>query len=127
MIRSGGRRVPLVVLALAAGGCALTFDATHLGVPTTMAGPAQAPPQGTPFRVTKHPVFLMLGLLPVSRPNLEDVLAGQVGTGAGVADLKITVRSRWSDLLVTVLTAGLVVPRSVTFEGVVVPAPAPGH
>src|SRR2546425_4756024 len=83
--------------------------------------------QGTPFRVTKHPVFLMLGLLPVSRPNLEDVLAGQVGTGAGVADLKITVRSRWSDLLVTVLTAGLVVSRSVTFEGVVVPAPAPGH
>ena len=127
MIRSGVRRVPLVVLALAAGGCALTFDATHLGVPATMAGPAQAPPQGTPFRVTKHPVFLMLGLLPVSRPNLEDVLAGQVGTGAGVADLKITVRSRWSDLLVTVLTAGLVVPRSVTFEGVVVPAPAPGH
>jgi len=43
----------------------------------------------------------------------------QLGGGTGVADLKIKVRSRWSDLLITALTAGLVVPRSVTFEGVV--------
>jgi len=110
-------------------GCALTFDSTHLGVPVTMAetaqapdrsGPGQAPPAGTPFHVTKHPVYLFLGLVAVSRPNLEDVLAGQVGTGASVASLKIKVRSRWSDLLVTALTLGLIVPRSVTFEGVVV-------
>ena len=119
----------LVALALAVSGCALTFDSTHLGVPVTMAeaaqapdrsGPGQAPPAGTPFHVTKHPVYLFLGLIAVSRPNLEDVLAGQVGTGASVASLKIKVRSRWSDLLVTALTLGLIVPRSVTFEGVVV-------
>jgi len=110
----------LVALALAVSGCALTFDSTHLGVPATMAEAAQAPAAGTPFRVTKHPVYLFLGLVSVSRPNLEDVLAGQVGTGASVASLKIKVRSRWSDLLVTALTLGLIVPRSVTFEGVVV-------
>jgi hypothetical protein len=28
---------------------------------------------------------------------------------------------RWSDVLVTVLTVGLAAPRSVTFEGVIVP------
>jgi hypothetical protein len=113
-------RGSVVALALVVSGCALTFDSTHLGVPVTMAEAAQAPPQGTPFRVTKHPVFLLLGLVPVSQPNLEDVLAGQLGTGASIASLKITVRSRWGDLLVTALTLGLVVPRSVTFEGVVV-------
>jgi len=48
------------------------------------------------------------------------VLAGQVGTGARIENLRIRVRSRWSDLLVTGLTLGLVVPRSVTFEGLVV-------
>ena len=37
-----------------------------------------------------------------------------------VADLKISVRSRFSDVLVTVLTVGIVVPRTVTYEGVVV-------
>ncbi len=112
----------LVLAALTMSGCALTFDATELGVPTSLAEPAQTPPQGTPFRITKHPVFLLWGLTGAARPNAEDVLAGQTGTGARVANLRIKVRSRWSDLLVTVLTAGLIAPRSVTFEGVVVPS-----
>ena len=113
-------RVGLVALALTLSGCAMTFDATDLGVPTSLAESAQTPPQGTPFRITKHPVYLLWGLTAASRPNAEDVLAGQVGTGARVANLRIKVRARWSDLLVTVLTAGLASPRSVTFEGVVV-------
>jgi len=123
VIRPATRVGPtLVALALTMSGCALTFDARDLGVPTSLAEPAQSPPQGTPFRVTKHPVFLLWGLAGASRPNAEDVLAGQVGTGARIANLRIKVRSRWSDLLVTVLTAGVISPRSVTFEGVVVPA-----
>ena len=39
--------------------------------------------------------------------------------GSGIVGLKIKARSRWSDVLITALTAGLIVPRSVTFEGVV--------
>jgi len=114
-------RVGLLALALTVGGCALTFDSTDLGVATSLAEPAQSQPQGTPFQVTRHPVFLLWGLVPVSRPRAEDVLAGQVGTGSRIANVRIKVRSRWSDLLVTALTFGAIVPRSVTFEGVVVP------
>jgi hypothetical protein len=113
--------VGLAVLALTVSGCALTFDAGDLGVATSMAEPAQTPPQGTPFRVTKHPVFLLWGLAGASRPNAEDVLAGQVGSGARIANLRIKLRARWTDLLVTALTAGVISPRSVTFEGIVVP------
>jgi len=113
-------RASIFALALAEGGCALTFDSSRLGVPVSMAGAAAAADSGVAFRVTKHPVYLLAGLLPVSQPNLEDVLAGQVGTGARIENLRIRVRSRWSDLLVTGLTLGLVVPRSVTFEGLVV-------
>ena len=113
-------RALVAALALASSGCAVTFDSAHLGVPVTMAGPAQAPATGTAFRITKHPVYLVLGLLPVSQPNLEDIIAGQVGSGASIANLKIKVRSRWSDLLVTGLTLGLIVPRSVTYEGIIV-------
>jgi hypothetical protein len=112
-------------LGLAAGGCALTFDSTRLGVPVTMAGPAQASPTGTPFQVTRHPVFVVWGAFTVSPPRLEDVIAGQVGAGAGVANLRIRVRARWSDLLITTLTAGLFSPRTVTFEGVVLPPANP--
>lgn len=121
MIRSV-TRAGLIALALTVSGCALTFDATDLGVPTSLAEPAQTPPQGESFSVTKHPVFLLWGLVAASRPNAEDVLAGQAGTGARIANLRIKVRARWTDLLVTGLTAGLISPRSVTFEGVVVPS-----
>ena len=114
----------MLAFTLSVGGCALTFDASDFGVPTSMAESAQAPPvQGASFRITKHPTFFLWGLAAASRPNAEDVLAGQVGTGTRIANLRIKVRSRWSDLLVTALTAGFVTPRTVTFEGTVVRAP----
>jgi hypothetical protein len=120
VIRLVFARVSVLVLALALSGCALTLDSSHLGVPVSMAGAAERPDSGTPFRVTKHAFYLLLGLVQVAQPNLEDVLAGQVGTGTRITNLRVKVRSRWSDVLVTGLTLGFVVPRSVTFEGLVV-------
>ena len=64
-------------------------------------------------------MFGFWGIVRFKEPSLRKALAGQLGGSSGIADLKIKVRSRWSDLLFTLLTAGLVVPRSVTFEGVV--------
>lgn len=115
----------LLALSAAASACALTFDSTRLGVPVVLADTGRAPVGGTSFRVTKHPVFFGWGLVTISEPNLEDVLAGQVGTGAKITNLRIRVRARWSDLLATALTLGLFSPRSVTFDGVVVSPPAP--
>ena len=120
MIRFLVSRGSVLVLALTLSGCALTLDSSHLGVPVSLAGSAQRPDSGTPFRVTKHAVYMLLGLVQVAQPNLEDVLAGQVSKGSRITNLRVKVRSRWSDLLITGLTLGLVVPRSVTFEGVVV-------
>jgi hypothetical protein len=126
VIRSATRAGLLVLAgALTVSGCALTFDATDLGVPTSMAESARTPAQGEAFRITKKPVFLLWGLIGTSRPNAENILAGQVGTGSRVANLKIKLRMRLTDLIVTGLTLGLVNPRTVTFEGVVVPAGNP--
>lgn len=123
-VTRAGKGFLVLACTLSAGGCAMTFDATGFGVPTSMAESAQAPPvQGAAFRITKHPTFFFWGLAGAARPNAEDVLAGQVGTGRRIANLRIKVRSRWSDLLVTAITAGLVTPRTVTFEGIVVRAP----
>jgi hypothetical protein len=105
---------------LATAGCVQTFDATTLGVEATMASAASAPAEGERFSVSKKSVFLLFGMLSASRPSLQDILAAQVTGDAHVADLRVRVRSRWSDVLFTVLTAGLVVPRTITFEGVVV-------
>jgi hypothetical protein len=107
------------LLLLSSIGCAETFDATTLGVPVTLASPAGQQPAGARFRVTSHAVYGFWGLAKVKDPSLRKALAAQLAGGSGVADLKIQVRSRWSDVLITALTGGLIVPRAVTYEGVV--------
>ncbi len=114
------RRVLPVLLALSLlAGCAHTFDATTLGVPVTVASPAGQPAQGDRFRVSGKSVFGFWGLIRYKEPSLRKALAAQLAGGKGIADLRIRVRSRWSDVLITGLTLGLIVPRSVTYEGVV--------
>jgi uncharacterized phage protein gp47/JayE len=120
--RASGTRATAVLALLLCGlltGCAITFDARTLGVPVTLASPAEQPPQGSRFIVTSRAVYALWGLAKLKEPSLRKALAAQLAGGSGVADLKIKVRSRFSDLVVTVLTAGLIVPRAVTFEGVV--------
>ena len=89
-------------------------------VPTTpfSSWPTE-PPAGNRFEVTGRAVYGLWGLVRLHEPSLERSLAAQLAGGSGVADLKIKVRSRWSDILISGLTLGLVVPRAVTFEGVV--------
>jgi hypothetical protein len=113
------RVLPALLALSLLGGCAHTFDATTLGVPVTMASPAGQEPQGDRFSISSKSVFTFWGLLRLKEPSLRKALAAQLAGGRGVADLKIKVRSRWSDVLITGLTLGLIVPRTVTFEGVV--------
>jgi hypothetical protein len=113
-------RVILAAGLILQSGCANTFDATRLGVPVTMASGADAPAQGTSFKVTSHAVYGLWGVVNFSEPSLKKALGSQLVGGSGVADLKIKVRSRFFDVIITGLTLGLIVPRSVTFEGVVV-------
>src|SRR2546426_10003284 len=66
--------------ALAEGGCALTLDSSRLGVPVSMAGAAAAPADsGVPFRVTKHPVYLVAGPAPGFPAHPEEVVGGEAG------------------------------------------------
>jgi hypothetical protein len=108
-----------LVLCLTLAGCAETFDATTLGVPATLATAADQPPAGTPFKVTQRSLYGLWGVATIKSPSLRKALAAQLAGGSGIAGLKIKARSRWSDVLITALTGGLIVPRSVTFEGVV--------
>lgn len=117
------RAALLLAAALLAGGCAERFDATRLGVPATLAEPAGQAVEGEPFKVSSKSLHLFWGLLPASRSSLERALSHQLMGAPQVHSVRIHVRSRWSDLLVSVLTAGLVVPRTVTYEGVVAPRP----
>jgi hypothetical protein len=113
-------RVILAAGLILLSGCANTFDATRVGVPVTMASGADAPAQGASFKVTSHAVYGFWGVVNFSEPSLKKALGSQLVAGSGIADLKIKVRSRFFDVIITGLTLGILVPRSVTFEGVVV-------
>lgn len=120
MTRRGRRTILVLALLLAGSGCATTFDSTRLGVPVTMAAPAGQIPEGAEFRITKRSLHGLFGLVSISQPSLQDALAAQLVGAQGIANMRIRVRSRWSDVLITLLTLGLLTPRSVTFEGVVI-------
>jgi hypothetical protein len=108
-----------LVLALGLGACALTFDARSLGVPATMASAATEPAVGDTFRVTQTAIHLFWGMYQSRGANLQAALATQLGNGGGVANLRVRTWHKWSDILATVLTAGIVAPTSVTYEGVI--------
>jgi hypothetical protein len=115
----------VAVGTLALSACANTFDAQRLGLPVTVSSPVEAPPEGSHFKVTSHAVYAFWGVAQIGRPSLDKALAAQLAGAKGIANLKIKVRSRWGDVLVTVLTLGLIVPRSVTFEGVILQSTPP--
>jgi hypothetical protein len=112
----------LTVAALLLAGCVQNIDATRVGVPVTLASAAgQAPaPTGEPFTVTGKAVYALWGITQISSPALHHTLAGQLVGGKALVDVRIKVRSRWTDVLVTVLTAGILVPRTITASGIVV-------
>jgi hypothetical protein len=112
--------VALALALFALSGCALTFDAGTLGANVTVASPPDSGECTAQFRRSQRAVYLLWGLVAASQPSLERTLAGQVTETQSVANLRIRVRSRFTDLLVTGLTAGLIAPRSVTFEGCIV-------
>ena len=114
------RRGLILALTVVLTGCSLTLDATHLGVPATLASSASAPVEGTAFSVTGRAVYGLWGAVKFSQPSLKKTLAAQRVGGKEVANVRVRVRSKFSDLLITGLTLGLIVPRAVTIEGVIV-------
>jgi hypothetical protein len=85
-----------------------------------MASDVTAPAQGARFAVRGTQLWSLWGLLSVSEPSLKRVLAAQLVGGKSIADVRIRTHTRITDILITAVTAGLLVPRAVEFDGTVV-------
>jgi hypothetical protein len=120
MLRS---RFLLALALVTLNACSMTFDGSKLGVPVTMGSKAGAPAKGQPFKVSSGSLWVLWGAVPVKKPSLRQPLSSQLVGGQTIEDLKITVGSRWYDVLVSVITLGIVTPRTVTLEGVIVGDP----
>lgn len=124
-MRPSFRTAALAVALLATAGCAQTFDATTLGVPATLASANATTPAGTPFAVHAKALWAGWGVLPVSQPDLHKILAAELVGGKSIANIRIRTHVSIFDAIITVGTAGLLDPRTVVYEGVVVGAPTP--
>lgn len=123
-MRQLSRTLALAVALFATAGCAQTFDATTLGVPATLASANATTPAGTAFAVRAKALWGAWGIIPMSQPQLNKILAAQLVGGKSIANVRIKSRTSFLDGVITVATAGIFVPRSMTYEGVVVDAPA---
>ena len=121
MLRS---RLLLALALVTLNACAMTFDGSKLGVPVTMGSKAGVPAKGQPFKVSSGSVWVLWGAVPVKKPSIREPLGSQLVGGQSLEDVKITVGSRWYDVLVSVITLGIVTPRTITLEGVVVGDPS---
>lgn len=121
------RRPVLLLLAATQllAACAMTFDGSRAGVPVTLASSVEQPPQGERFSVESKAVYGLWGIATLRQPSLERTLRSQLVGAKEVRDVRITVKSKFSDVVVTVLTLGLIVPRTVQASGVIPGAPAP--
>ena len=124
-MRPSFRHAALAVAFLATAGCAQTFDATTLGVPATLASANATTPVGTAFAVRAKALWAGWGIVPVSAPDLRKILAAELVGGRSIANVRIRTHTSILDGIITIGTAGLLVPRSVSYEGVVVDAPTP--
>lgn len=123
-LRHSLHKAALAVALVATAGCAQTFDATTLGVPATLAADNVAAPQGTAFKVNAKAVWAAWGMIPVNAPSLQKILASELVGGRSIANIRISTHTSIFDGIVSLATFGVLVPRSVTYEGVVVEAPA---
>lgn len=123
MLRSF-RTTALAVALLATAGCAQTFDATTLGVPATLAADGAQAPAGAPFRVSAKALWAGWGIIPLAQPSLQRNLAAQLAGGQSVANVRIRTKTSIWDGFFTIVTLGVIVPRTVIYEGVVVGSPA---
>jgi hypothetical protein len=115
----------LLFLVVCTTACVETFDARTLGTRTSLSARAVEQPQGEAFKITRTTIFLFWGIGAASPPSLDRLLASQITGDAEISNLRVTSRARFSDVLVSVFTAFLVVPRGITYEGVIVHPAAP--
>jgi len=124
-LRTPFRTTALAVALLATAGCAQSFDAATLGVPATLATANAGIPAGTAFNVRAKALWAAWGLLPVSQPDLRKVLAAELVGGRSIANIRIHTHTSVLDGIISLGTVGLLVPRSVSYQGIVVDAPTP--
>jgi hypothetical protein len=69
------------------------------------------------FYVQRRALWLFWGIVPLSTPEVDEVVGGQISGSERVQNLKITTKYTLLDFLISGLTSGIVTSRKVVIEG----------
>jgi hypothetical protein len=69
------------------------------------------------FYVQRRALWLFWGIIPLSTPEVDEVVGSQISGSERVQNLKITTKYTLLDFLISGLTSGIVTSRKVVIEG----------
>ena len=96
-------------------GCATIPMESNLDNPVSMTEVKETPVKS--FTSDNRAIWLFWGIIPVAIPEIDGVLVPQMAGHTGIQNLKITAESDALDLIVTILTDGVIFMRTVRVEG----------
>ena len=104
-----------LALAILVAGCATLPMESNLEKPVSMTRVTDE--QGEEFAEDMKALWLFWGAMPLVLPTVDEVAGPQVADHTGVQNLKVTTFSGPLDVIVTLLTDGILTMRTVTIEG----------
>ena len=104
-----------LALAILVAGCATLPMESNLEKPVSMTSVTDE--QGEEFAEDMKALWLFWGAMPLVLPTVDEVAGPQVADHTGVQNLKVTTFSGPLDVIVTLLTDGILTMRTVTIEG----------
>ncbi len=105
----------VVFMFIVVAGCATLPMESNIDKPVNMTKVKDE--KASVFVSNQKALWLFWGAFPISLPTVDGVLAPQVSGHTGVQNLKVTTESGFLDLVVTALTQGILMMRTVTIQG----------
>ena len=104
----------VLLLVIAFVGCASLPMESNLQKPVSMSKVKDV--QGKDFVVTKQALWLFWGAIPLSVPNVDEVVGPIIADHEGVQNLKITTEYNFINFVLAAITQGVVYSQTVTIQ-----------
>jgi hypothetical protein len=106
----------LTGLILANAGCAVLRAEADTSKPVLLNNPERVPTRSH-FSTDGVNIFFLWGLAGNENRAINDAILQEIGSARGLVNVRVVTYSSLLDLIVTGLTAGIIVPKSFTIEG----------
>jgi len=104
-----------LALVIAVTGCAKIAMESKVKKPVSMTRMRNV--EVREFTTKNRAIWLFWGLFPLSVPKLDQTVGPNVADHNGIQNLKITTENTFLDVVISTVTQGILVMRTITIEG----------